>query len=129
MAAEGWEAPSRYGALLNVPFVEQRRAEIAALAHVNGALVGVGVRVRARVSAAFAHVNGTLPPRAASLPPRTASLPPRVTSVTNYHPWPHPLACGLSPLAVPRAPAPPPPHAPAAAHHAPLTLPALTRHP
>ena len=74
VAAEGWAAPSRYGALLNVPFVEQRRAEIAALAHVNG-----------------------------TLPPRAASLPPRATSVTNYHPLassPWPL--DLPPLDLPR---------------------------
>ena len=38
VAAEGWESPSRYGALLNVAFVKQRRAEIAAFEHVNGAL-------------------------------------------------------------------------------------------
>ena len=38
VAAEGWETPSRYGALLNVAFVEQRRAEIAAFEHVNGTL-------------------------------------------------------------------------------------------
>ena len=71
VAAEGWEAPSRYGRLLNVAFVEQRRAEIAA----------------------FEHVNGTLHPRhhlalqlhphlAAQLRSHPALQPPRTTTLT-----------------------------------------------
>ena len=75
VAAEGWEAPSRYGRLLNVAFVEQRRAEIAAFEHVNGTL-----QLRP-------HLALQLHPHlAAQLRPHPALQLPRTSHPSRYRP-------------------------------------------
>eukprot|EP00964_Phaeocystis_antarctica_P090658 scaffold58033_cov63-Phaeocystis_antarctica.AAC.2 len=69
VAAEGWEAPARYGRLLNVAFVEQRRAEIAAFEHVNGTLQLLRPHLRLQLRP---HLALQLHPHLAAQLPRTS---------------------------------------------------------